>query len=290
MNAALDRPANDYIPHVFAPTQWGAVPTTPNNPGGQRFTVPAGQENLPVGGVDWRTCAIYCNYLDHSRSTSRDSFLSGSYDVSTFGYYNGGDTFTDQLTRSPGAQYFIPSLDEMMKAAHWDPNRNGPGQGGWWQYSNGSDNPFVYGPPGVLRNGQPTTANAGWDERVFPGYDPYAVHLGAYSGVTSAYGLFDIAGGTSEWTEESHTSPGEMFPSSRFTYGSAWASVTNPIVDSVGEYRGNPSPTYFGPDVGFRVAAAVPSPASGLVFGAFATTIGLRRGRRPVRIASPTQD
>src|SRR5258707_84022 len=42
MNAALDRPSNDHIPHVFAPEQWGAVSTTPNNSGGQRFRVPAG--------------------------------------------------------------------------------------------------------------------------------------------------------------------------------------------------------------------------------------------------------
>ena len=34
MNAALDRPSTDRIPHVFAPQQWGAVNATPMNPGG----------------------------------------------------------------------------------------------------------------------------------------------------------------------------------------------------------------------------------------------------------------
>ena len=239
--------------------------TTPNNPGGQRFTVPAGHEMIPVGGVDWRTSAIFCNYLCAGRSTARAGFLSGAYNVSTFGYFNGGDRFTDQLTHTPGAAYYIP-LDEWMKAAHYDTNRNGPGQGGWWLYSNSSDNPYVYGPPGFLVNGQLATANAGWDDITVPGRDPFSVPLGAYPGVTSPWGLFDVAGGASEWLEEADTIPGDTLPISRLFEGSAWAAPIGRD-DPAGYVGGANSPTFFGYDMGFRVAAAIPTPASLAVAG-----------------------
>lgn len=280
MNAALDRPAGDSIPHVFAPTQWGAVPTTPNNPGGQRFMVPAGRENLPVGGVDWRTSAIYCNYLDHARSSDRSSFLSGSYDVSTFGWYQGGPTFTDQLTHTPGAAYWIPSLDEWMKAAHYDPNRFGAGQGGWWTYSNASESPYRYGPPGVLVNGQPASANAGWDDLNFPGHDPYSVPLGAYAGVTSPWGLFDVAGGTSEWTEAVFQAPDEMFPRDRVFDGSNWGPEATGFSDTAGYRDGAEAPTYFGYEVGLRVASAIPTPGTLALGVGAALVLPRRRGRR----------
>jgi formylglycine-generating enzyme required for sulfatase activity len=260
MNAALDRPSGDHIPFVFAPQQWGAVSATPNNPGGQRFTVPAGNAMLPTGGVDWRTSAVYCNWLCHGANANapRTDFLSGAYAVSTFGYQ--GNLYTDQLTHTPGAQYWIPTLDEWMKAAHWDPNRNGPGQGGWWLYSNSSTNPYVYGPPGVLVNGQPTAANAAWSDISFPGHNPFSVPLGAYSTTMSPWGLFDVAGGTSEWLEEPHTIPGDPLPRYRDYDGTAWTFGTNGLGDQVGYWVGEDPPSFFGYDLGLRVASSVPSP------------------------------
>lgn len=275
MNSALDRPANDRIPDVFAPTQWGGVPTTPVN-GGQRFRVPTGNDMLPTGGVDWRTCAIYCNWLCNGKSNNRSAFLSGAYDVTTFGFYNNGSTFTDQLTRTPGAQYFIPSLDEMMKASHWDPNRHGSGQGGWWLYSNGSDTPYVYGPAGVLVNGQLATANAAWGSANFPGHDPFSISLGAYTGVTSPWGLFDVAGGTSEWLEEAHRIPDEQYPRDRYLDGSGWDTVAG-NADRVNAFGGGQWPTYFGYEVGFRIAAAVPAPAGSLALGGALLFLARRR-------------
>jgi formylglycine-generating enzyme required for sulfatase activity len=282
MNAALDRPSNDHIPHVFAPTQWGAVATTPTNPGGHRFTVPAGNAMLPTGGVDWRTCAIFCNWLCNGKSSARGAFLTGAYDVSTFTYFNGGSRFTDQLTHNPGAAYWVPTLDEWMKSAHWDPNRNGPGQGGWWLYSNTSENPYVYGPPGYLVNGQLATANAGWDDITVPGHDPFAVPLGAYPTVTTPWGLFDAAGGASEWLEESHTIPGDTLPISRLFEGSAWSAPIGRD-DEAGYVGGADSPTSFGYDMGFRVAAVVPSPG----WASMAVSLALLGGFKRRRPASP---
>jgi hypothetical protein len=194
-NAAYDRPSNDRIPHLIPPSFWGGVPTAPTTPGGQRWAVPAGNEMRAVGNISWRMAAIYCNWLHNDKATTREAFLSGAYDVSTFGYT--GDVFTDQLTKSPGAKYWIPIWDEWLKAAHYDPNKANPdgSVGGWWRYSTTSDEVPIYGPPGVLVQGMPTQANAGWDGVDFPGFNPFTVPLGAYANVTSPWGLFDTAGG-----------------------------------------------------------------------------------------------
>lgn len=280
MNAAFDRPANDRIPHVFQPGVWGAVSTTPTTPGGQRWTVPAGREMRPVGGMDWRTCAIYANWLHNGKGTNREAFLSGAYDVSTFAYYLGGSTFTDQLTRSPGARYWIPSLDEWMKAAHYDPTKpNADGTtGGWWQYSNGSDQPFVYGPPGQTRNGLQTTANADWNDLTIPGFNPYAVPLGAYEGVVSPWGLYDVAGGTSEWTEGFAQLSDEPFPRVRLLEGSTWGRSFSSASDLAGNRGGGAFPTDFGLINGFRIASSVPTPGACLLGVVVSIhVLGLRR-------------
>jgi formylglycine-generating enzyme required for sulfatase activity len=285
MNAALDRPSNDHIPHVFAPSQWGAVGTTPNNPGGLRFAVPAGREMLPAGGVDWRTAAIFCNWLCNDKGTDRSSFMNGAYDVSTFGYQ--GTIFTDQFVHNPGARYYIPSFDEWLKAAHYDPNRFGQGQGGWWLLSNATNTRLNYGPPGVhVRanpppqgpdpNGPIAQANGGWEGVQFPGYDPYAVPLGAYPGTQSPWGLLDVAGGTSEWTEGiSYTN--DTFPTGRIFDGSGWVSGSPPLDQLY--FRSSESPSIGLSNLGFRVAAAIPSPPTCGVMGLMLVSSALRRRR-----------
>ena len=159
--------------------------------------MPPGNAMLPVGNISWRMAAMYCIILNN-KNTDRSAFMNGAYDATTFGY--SGTVFTDQLTHNPGAQYWIPTWDEWLKAAHWSPTN--PNHNGWYLYPNGSDTPLVYGPPGVLVNGQPTQANGGWDSVDFPGHNPFSVPLGAYPTVQSPWGLMDVAGGTAEWTEE----------------------------------------------------------------------------------------
>jgi formylglycine-generating enzyme required for sulfatase activity len=283
-NAALDRPSSDTLPFVTAPAAWGAVSTTPNNPGGQRWTVPAGRGMIPVGGLDWRTCAMFCNWECNNRQSNRSSFMDGAYAASTFGY--GPNGFTDQLVHNPGAQYWIPTWDEFLKASHYDPNRFGPGQGGWWIYSNGTNSPLAYGPPGLhVRvtapygpdpNGPLAQANAGWQDLDFPGYDPYSVSLGAYSGTQTPWGLFDTAGGTSEWSEEPTLSNGTWWTSRAF-FGSSWAHGF-PSNDAI-YFRGGEDPGIGLLNLGFRIAAQIPSPSTMTAAFFFAIASARRRHR-----------
>ncbi|GJQ29118.1 MAG: hypothetical protein HBSAPP03_10020 [Phycisphaerae bacterium] len=273
-NAAYDR-ADAPLPHLLPPDFWGAAGTTPNNPGRQRWMVPSGNEMRPVGDISWRMAAMYCNWLTNGKSSERAAFLSGAYDVSTFGF-NGG-IFTDQLVHSPGAQYWIPTWDEWLKAAHYDPNKvNGDGStGGWWQYSNGSDTAYVYGPPSV---GQ---ANAG-----FTTPSPFAIPLGAYA-TTSPWGLYDTAGGTTEWTESVRTFvTGERF---RVFDGSHWGqnAFTSGIRDRVQEWGGEYPhiPTY---EHGFRIASIVP-PASTCAPAGVLLGLQCARRRRPALCVDSTR-
>lgn len=102
-NAAFDRPANDRLPHLIPPDHWGASGAMPHTPGGRRWSVPAGNEMIPVGNISWRMAAMYCNWLSNDKSADRSAFLNGAYDVGTFGYV--GNVFTDQREHNPGARY-----------------------------------------------------------------------------------------------------------------------------------------------------------------------------------------
>ncbi len=270
-NAAYDRPQAEWLPHLIPPDSgsWGGRLTTPNTPGGLRWTTTPATAMVPTGDISWRMAAMYANWLHNDKSTDRGAFLSGAYDVSTFGYF--GNIFTDQFERSPGARFFVPTLDEWLKAAHFDPNRFGQGQEGWWEYSITRDTRPLYGPPSI-----PTAeANAGFDAGAF------SIALGAYPTVQSPWGLLDTAGGTMEWQESVLTIQGRhtRFVDGTFrgrfgvagTFGVGTADLAFAIGDDF--------PSIALRDYGFRIAASVPSPTTILPLVLAGSVASLRRRR-----------
>lgn len=239
LNAALNRP--DPIPWVEVPIIWGGGQFAP-------FSVPESRSMFAAGGATWRTCAIFTNWLHNNKSLERAAFLSGAYDVSTFGGDANGN-FTDQREHSPGARYWIPTMDEWLKAAHYDPSKQNPDGsiGGWWQYSNGTDSPYVYGPP---PGGE---ANADFESP-----NPFFIPLGSYE-ITSPWGLYDVAGATSEYTETIY--PDEAGPRYRVVDGSGRGRPAGGL-DRIGGL-GAEGPGRHDNAIGFRIAAAVPAPATG---------------------------
>ncbi|MFM9956469.1 MAG: SUMF1/EgtB/PvdO family nonheme iron enzyme [Phycisphaerales bacterium] len=212
--------------------------------------------------MGFRFVARYCNWLHNGRVNQAWAFESGSYDTSTFGDLPGG-VFTDQLVRSPGARYWVPSEDEWVKAAHWDPHKNGPNQPGYWKYPTTSDTLPVSGPPGV---GQTNAGDAG-----------LTTPVGAYTSVTSPWGLWDLSGGESEWTETVLYDRFTGLPVFRRTRGSRVSQSSYDDFDRIDAILG-------GDDMrhgfsGVRIATVVPSPsaASGAVL--VAITLNLRRRR-----------
>lgn len=143
----------------------------------------------PLGGVRWRAAAMYCNWLHNGKSGDVNSLLSGAYDTTTWGMDEGG-RFTDDIRREDGAKFWIPSLDEWLKAVYYDPAKNGEGDDGWWLHSYSSDTPPVTGLPGA------GATSAGLD--LFP----FSLPVGSYDGFESPWGLKDTSGGASEWVED----------------------------------------------------------------------------------------
>jgi hypothetical protein len=175
------------------PSFWGADNDPTYSGPGQRFSLRNPQSGmLPVVGLTWRQAAMYCNWLCNARDPSPEAIAHGAYDTSTF-TQNPDGTFNDQRTHTPGAAFWIPTLDEWLKATHYDPDGNGPGSGRWWQYPNGSDTPLISGLPG---EGQ---TSAGLD---LPGPAEYDIPLGAYPDVRTPWGLLDASGGSEEWIEQ----------------------------------------------------------------------------------------
>jgi formylglycine-generating enzyme required for sulfatase activity len=222
---------------------------------------------FPVTGITWRMGAMYTNWLHNGQGSSPAALETGAYDTTTWGNIAGGG-FTDAANHLPGARFWIPTLDEQLKAMHYDPNRNGPGQGGYWTWRNSADGPGISGPPGVG-----TTSNGyhvvGWGE--------WAIPLGAYPASLSPWGLLDTSGGTTEWSEEVVNSFSTGRPTFRRAVGSAAGEFSTLEADFIHAAIGSVRPNEGGSSQGFRIASAVPAPGTAGVLTILIFTLSRRR-------------
>lgn len=216
----------------------------PNVPA--RYHIVGSAQNF-TADTSWRMAARFCNWLQNGKRTDRAAFESGVYDTSTFGK-DSHNFFTDQSDPSPGAKYWLPSWDEWVKAAYYDPNKNGQGQGGYWKFPTSSDTAPVQGLPG---DGGETNADAAhWE-------DPHGfLDVGSYANVQSPWGLLDTSGSLSEWTG-SWASVEMNF--TRKYMGSSLFSGDWIDKDRIDGY-GDAFPRVTG--IGFRLATTVPSPSA----------------------------
>jgi len=224
---------------------------------GTHFLNPAAENFATI--VNWRLAARYTNWLHNGKVNEQWAFESGAYDTSTFGVDENGD-LTDQRERSPGAKFWIPSLDEWVKAMYWDPAKdNGEGEelGGYWKYPTSSDEVPVSGLPGEGETSAGTRI-------VFD--------VGSYTDVTSPWGLFDGSGGEREWLE---TLDGSQ--AGRLLFGSQFTTDVSAI-DSLDRIDNPGAGSVLFAGATFRIAGVVPSPGS--VFGvAFGLAFAARRRR-----------
>jgi formylglycine-generating enzyme required for sulfatase activity len=237
-------------------------PRQATNDIGYTYEVIPGFENTPTN-LSWRMAARYVNWLHNDKAITRDAFESGVYDTATF-TQNADGTFNDQTTRSPGARYWIPSLDEWLKAVYYDPHKGGVG--GWWTQPAGSDDALVPGAPG---DGGET--NAGQFNTF-----TWAAHrqVGSYAFITTPWGLLDASGGMAEWTEEWGN---PAFRNRRIVQGSNMFSSGLPSLDDsiLNTPGARPTTVAF---YGLRIASAIPSPG-GVPALVLAWTLARRRLR-----------
>lgn len=253
------------------PVFWGAVIDPTYSGPGRRYVLNPGipdADRLPVASITWRDAAQYCNWLHNDKAPTLAAIQNGAYDASTFGNTGPLGTFTDQRQHHPDAKFWIPMFDEWMKAAHYDPNRFGPGQEGWWDYSYRSDTPPVPGLPGA---GQ---TSAGLELGAF---QEWAIPVGAYPSMASPWGLMDTSGAATEWTEEI-TDP--VHPLWRGIKGSAAGSAQFGVDPEAAWGWADAFPWSSGHFSGLRVASSVPSPGTGLVLTVMIVPFLRRRRRR----------
>jgi hypothetical protein len=249
------------------PTRWGAeVDPTYSGPG-QRYRLRdvSDAARIPVNGITWRTAAQFANWLHNDKAPSIAALQDGAYDISTFST-NPNQTFNDQLTHHPGAKYWIPTLDEWIKAAHYDPNRYGAGQGGYWEYKNSSDSLATPGLPGVGE----TSAGL-----LLPNGDEQDIPLGAYFDHVSPWGLWDTSGGMAELLEEAIW-PGAF--TQRLLAGSYAGDEFWHLRDQLAGLSSR-SPNAAAHGDGLRIASSVPTPGVGSVL----ICLFLAHYRRPIR-------
>lgn len=264
---------------AFGANTWGAGLGIDPKTGWEmyfQFTEESG--DWPVAGISWWAAATYCNWLHNGKALSQEAFLDGAYDISTFGRDPVTLEYTDQTTHSPDARFWIPTTDEWVKAAHWDPHRYGPGQGGYWEFDTSSDTQPVPGLPGVGE----TSADMDIEDE-----EAFLIPLESYPETRSPWGLLDLSGGGAEWTEEWSMPNGTPEFKMRIWQGAGGGYTTiSPGEDNYDDILGIDRTTDRIWEIGgtrpdltfnvlsFRVASAVPAPGVGapcLVFGLFAS-------------------
>ena len=216
--------------------------------------------------ISWRFAARFVNWLHNGKPTgqtvTRDAFERGAYDTSTFFTDPKTGVFTDQRRRSDGARFWIPSVDEWVKAAYFDPNRYGPGQAGYWRYPISQNTPPTPGLPG-----QPGAQSAAG-----LGTPPQLINSGSYPDVRSPWGLLDTSGGALEWCEDANP----FGATTRLLRGS-WdfaggLSGFEQLYDTL-SWPPNEPLLY----AGLRIASAVPAPGPAIVLFAGGGAIFYRR-------------
>lgn len=259
---------NAFAPHwTGEPEANGLVGRWIYSTGNGRYAAVTGSELFPAD-MSWRLAARYANWLHNDRRTDAAAFASGAYDTSTFSA-NGVTPYTDQLTRTPGARFWIPSRDEWFKAVYFDPSRFGPGQPGYWLYPNASDTPLQSGLP---EEGGQTSAGIGFSAPNF-GY----LNVGAYPSTRSPWGLLDASGSEQEILEDSD--PDRTI---RVAMGSSRFDIVPFSTDHADTNLSGSAPFDYFTGGGLRIAAAVPTPSSALgiwLFGVWCCRRNSRKGK-----------
>jgi formylglycine-generating enzyme required for sulfatase activity len=204
-----------------------------------------GSGNRPVTYVSWFDAARFCNWLHNecpSGVQGETTTECGAYTLD--GATSGGL----DITRNPGAKYWIPSEDEWYKAAYHRSNSQGGPADHYYQYPTMSDTA-----PGNTIGPLPLTNHANFYTTVFSvtqsaysGTQNYLTDGGAYGGSASFYGTFDQGGNVWEWNDA------VISGSSRGLRGGSWGTDESYLRSSLRNLDFPDDELDF---IGFRVAS-----------------------------------
>jgi len=197
-----------------------------------------GDGRRPVTQVSWFDAARYVNWLHNGQG-------SGSTEFGAYALAEPSNVSIGQI-RQPGATVALPTRDEWLKAACFDPAKPG-----WWDYAMKTDTL----PPNTT-GGNYLDVTGNWAAtQTFSNTQP-ATSLttpgGHYAAAASAYGTFDQTGNVWEYTEKDSAS------NFRTAAGSSWFDP-HPIPASASSTRVTLAPSEDGV-TGFRVVVTAPAP------------------------------
>ncbi len=247
---------------LIAPSRWGAVFFQPGGVDTLQFQLnpflsDAGQ--VPVGGISFTQAAMYSNWLHNGKRVDDASLSTGAYQIDALG---SGSPFMTNFERLPGARYWVPTLDEWMKAVYWDPDN--PAEGGWWEFPDSSDSSPIAGPPGIGET------NAGYlDTRD----DWTDFRLNQYPDTQTPWGLLDATGGAGEMTSTLANFGPSVIGKGAPLGDEAFDGAFFDRADVAREVSINSGSAAYG----LRIASAVPSPMAVAPFVFASCFIGLRR-------------
>lgn len=229
LNAVARDDANALYTEPMGADKMGGILRT-GDQGAYTYQVKEGMGNKPVVFVRFDDAARYCNWLHHGKPTG----VQGPKTTEDGAYLM--VTGKPVGARKQGARYFLPTENEWYKAAYYDPNKDGPGKGGYWRYPTRSDEP-----PAAIAPDKVNTNAANY------GKGRGLTDVGDYAATRSAYGLFDLAGNVTEWNETKVTGL------ARGLRGGAWNHDANHQVSTERTPRGLPGNRKA--VIGFRIAA-----------------------------------
>lgn len=166
------------------------------------YAAKPGYEHRPVTYLSWFSLARYANWRHYGMpqgqqeiGVTEGSPTRGAYDTSGFEVFqqDRGPAVVDAtlFARNRGARYFIPSDDEWVKAAYYDPARRGWQK--YWRYPGRADVPPANrGESARKANFQADTLGEG---------PPYYVSEVGRFGAGGYYDVRDLGGNVWEWVE-----------------------------------------------------------------------------------------
>jgi formylglycine-generating enzyme required for sulfatase activity len=239
-------PLQLYNSNMSNPT-YGGINYNSGAANGSKYSVISGKGENPVNYVTFYNALRFANWLNNGQTP-------GSTETGAYTLLGGTPTPSDgnSITRNSGATVFLPSEDEWYKAAYYNPATNQ-----YFRYPTKSTS----GPIATTPTSAPNSAN-------FFTYNLTAV--GAYTGTTSPYGAYDMAGNVFQWDEALINGPFRGLRGGSFNNGatSSLSSERFALLPSVQDYA-----------IGFRVAAVIPEPSTDVMAAISCCLLGLLRKR-----------
>jgi len=164
-------------------------------PSGHKYG-PIGTADRPIVFVNWFNAARFANWMHNGQGTG--STETGAYTL-------GGITSGPAPAVNPGANFYIPTVNQWFKAAYYSPVLNS-GAGGYFYYATQSDSA-----PGNIVGNAPNQANyyvGSYPNGTFSvtqtgtyGNENLLTAVGSFTNSASYYGTFDQSGSVWEWND-----------------------------------------------------------------------------------------